>query len=384
MEVSQTASVLIIGGGIIGLSLARELHKRGVGKIRILERGKLGQESSFAAAGMLAPQAEAETADDFFNFCRDSKNLYTDFAGQLLAETGIDVELDCSGTLYLAFSETDVAEIRRRFAWQKKAGLVVEHLSAEEARKIEFPVSRKVREALFFPHDWQVENRKILLALQKYAKLNGIEVTENARVENLLIEKGKIVGAKTAAVNFFAETVVLATGAWTSLIKTGENVAPLPLVKPIRGQIISFKPARRRFSKTIYSPRGYLVPRADGRILIGATVEDAGFDKTVTTDGIKFLLEVASEISPELENLEIFNQWAGLRPFAADALPILGASPEIENLYVATAHYRNGILLAPLTAKILADKIVENSNSNYLEVFGINRLQIEKATAEKI
>ncbi len=376
---SRTANILIIGGGVIGLSLALELHKKDVKKITILERGKLGQESSFAAAGILAPQAEAEKPDDFFHFCNDSKNLYINFAEQLFEETGVDIELDRNGTLYLAFSETDVAEIHRRFEWQKKVGLEVEHLSAEEARKAEPFVSSDVREALFFPNDWQVENRKLLVALQKYAKLNSLEIIENTEVKNLLIENGKIFGAETADKKFFAETVILATGAWTSLIKSGENALSRLKVKPIRGQILSFKTAKRLFSKVIYSPRGYLVPRFDGRILVGATVEDTGFDKNVTTSGIKFLLETASEISPNLANLEIFDKWAGLRPVAADGLPILGAFAEIENLHIATAHFRNGILLAPLTAKILADKIVGDSDSKYLEVFSPRRFQTKKA-----
>ena len=369
----QTSNILIIGGGVIGLSLARELHKKGAEKITVLERGKLGQESSFAAAGILAPQAEAEKADVFFQFCNDSKNLYQNFAEQLLAETAIDIELDRNGTLYLAFTETDVAEIRHRFDWQKKAGLPVEHLSANEARKAEPFISPDVREALFFPNDWQVENRKLLAALQKYAKLNDIEIVENAEVKNLLFEKVKVVGAETTEGKTFAETVMLATGAWTSLIKSSENALSLPLVKPIRGQILSFRTVKRLYSKVIYSPRGYLVPRFDGRILVGATVEDVGFNKTVTENGIKFLLEIASEISPGSVGLEISDKWAGLRPFTADGLPILGAFPEVENLHIATAHYRNGILLAPLTAKILADKIVENSDSKYLQVFSPKR-----------
>jgi glycine oxidase ThiO len=372
---SKNQEILIVGGGVIGLSLARELHKKGAGKIIILERGKLGRESSFAAAGILAPQAEAEKPDDFFHFCSDSKNLYLNFAEKLSTETGIDIEVDRNGTLYLAFSETDAAEIRRRYKWQKKFELNVEYLNAEAIRKAEPFVSPDVRGALFFPNDWQVENRKLLAALQKYAKLNDIEVIENAEVKNLLIEKAKVVGAETSKGKIFTQTVVLATGAWTSLIKLSENALPLPEVKPIRGQILSFKTAKRLFSKVIYSPRGYIVPRIDGRILIGATVEDAGFDKNITISGTNFLLETALEISPNLANLKIYDKWAGLRPFASDGLPILGAIPKIENLFIATAHFRNGILLAPLTAKILADKIVENLDSKYLEIFSPQRFK---------
>ncbi len=296
MSLSRTANILIIGGGVIGLSLARELSKKGAGKITILERGAAGQESSYAAAGMLAPQAETDEADDFFHLCVESNKLYPQFAEEILAETGISIELDRGGTLYLALTDDDVKQIRRRFAWQTTAGLNVEHLNADEARKLEPFVSPDVREALFFPNDWQVENRKLLAALRKCAKINRIEIVENAEAKRLLIENNKIVGAETESEKIAAETVVLATGAWTSLIKAGNLT--MPAVKPIRGQILSYRTAKRLFQTVIYSPRSYLVPRLDGRILAGATVEDVGFDKSVTASGVDFLRDNAVEIAP--------------------------------------------------------------------------------------
>ncbi len=369
MSLKQTTDVLIIGGGIIGLALARQLRRKGIQNITILEKNPTcGMEASNAAAGMLAPQAETDKIDCFFNFCRESRDLYPNFAAELFEETGVDIELDRNGTLYAAFTEHDSAEIRKRFEWQKKAGLNVEFLSAEETRKAEPFISPDVREALYFPNDWQVENRKLLSALRRFAELNQIKIVESTEVKSLPTENGKITGAKTETENFFAEKVILTTGAWTSLIKLGENGSFFVKVKPIRGQMLSFQTAKRLFTKVIYSPRGYLVPRVDGRILVGATVEDVGFDKNVTANGVEFLRENAMEIAPGLVNLKISESWAGLRPFAADGLPILGGFPEIENFFIATAHYRNGILLAPLTAKILAEKIVENCDSEYLEV----------------
>lgn len=368
---ARVSDILIIGGGVIGLALARELHKKSAGRITILERGEVGREASFAAAGMLAPQAEADAGGDFFRFCTESNRLYTQFAAELFDETDVDIELDRSGTLYLAFTENDAAEIRRRLTWQKNAGLEVEHLTAQETRQAEPFVSPDVLESLFFPNDRQVENRKLLHALQKYCALYGLEICENTEVKKLSIVSDRIAGVETETEKFVAEIVVLATGAWTSLIKTDGFF--LPQIKPVRGQMLSFSAPRRLFSKVIYSPRGYLVPRADGRILAGATVEDAGFDKSVTDAGIEFLRDHALEIAPSLVNLEIRESWANLRPFAADGLPILGAIDRKENLFIATAHYRNGILLAPLTAKILVNKIAENKDSEYLEFFSPDR-----------
>lgn len=377
MNLSKTQDVLIIGGGVIGLSIARRLHKKGVREITVLERGAVGQEASYAAAGMLAPHAETDKRDDFFHLCDESNKLYPAFAAELFEETGVDIELDRNGTLYLAFTDEDVKEIRHRFAWQKGVNLEVEHLSAEETRRLEPFVSPDAREALFFPNDWQVENRRLLAALQKYAALNRIEIVENAAVENLLIKNEKICGAAIKDKKLHAEKVVLATGAWTSLIKAGGF--SMPKIKPVRGQILSFKTAKRLFTRVIYSPRGYLVPRRDGRILAGATVEDVGFDKSVTLAGISFVRENALEIAPSLVNLDVAEKWAGLRPFAADGFPVIGAFPEIENLFVAAAHYRNGILLAPQTAKILADRIIGNSESEYLKIFSPRRFQAAKA-----
>jgi glycine oxidase len=366
--------VLIIGGGVIGLSIARQLKKKGVSDITILEKAELGKESSYAAGGMLAPHAETDKFDDFFYFCRESLNLYSDFAEELFSETGVDIELDKEGTLYLAFNEHDVREIRERFEWQKHAGLEVEHLSAIEIHKLEPFASPDVMEGLFFPNDWQVENRKLLLALQKFCELNEIKVIENTEITRLLFEDGKLKGAESGATRFFADTVVLATGAWTSLIKT-ESFS-LPKVKPIRGQMVAFQTAKRLFSKVIYSPRGYLIPRQDGRIIAGSTTEDVGFDKAVTDLGLDIIREKVLEIAPGLVNLEIKESWAGLRPFATDGFPFLGELAE--NLLIATAHYRNGILLAPITAKIMAEKVVNNRDSRYFEVFRPNRLQVLK------
>ena len=365
--------VLIIGGGIIGLSIARELHKRKAGKITILERGKIGKEASHAAAGMLAPNAETEKLDDFYRFCEESNKLYSAFCDELFDETGVDVELNKSGTLYLSLTENDSDEIRQRFEWQKNAGLDVELLSANDTKRLEPFISPDVRESLFFPNDWQVENRKLFHALEKFAEFNEIEIRENTEIKRLIVENGKVVGAETESEKFYAEKVILTAGAWSSLIETEHFT--LPEVKPIRGQMISFHTAKQLYERVIYSPRGYLVPRRDGRILIGATVEDVGFDKNLTEAGIEYLRETAFEIAPSLANLEISEKWTGLRPISKDGLPILGEVSGIEDLFIATAHYRNGILLAPLTAKILAEKIAENKDSDYLKIFNLRRFQ---------
>lgn len=366
--------VLIIGGGVIGLSIARELHSRGIQQITVLEKGVCGEESSWAAAGMLGPQAEADKPGTFYDLCSESRDLYPAFADDLLAGTGINIELDRSGTLYVAFTDEDVAVLNIRYEWQKKAGLAVERLTADETRRAEPFISPDVRMSLLFPNDWQVENRKLLTALKRYAEINDIEIRENAAVESFLIDAGRVTGAKTKDSTFLADKTVLATGTWSSLIKICDAAMPFA-VTPVRGQMICMRTAKRLFERVIYSRRGYIVPRADGRILAGSTTEFAGFTKGVTDDAINDLSNMAFEIAPSMDRLPVIDSWSGLRPYAADGMPIIGSVDGVENLFIATAHYRNGILLAPVTAKIAADVLTTGASDSRFHQFSPNRFR---------
>ncbi len=370
----MTSEVLIIGGGVIGLSIAHEMHKQGAKRISIIEKGICGEESSWAAAGMLGPQAEADEGGLFFDMTLASRDLYPEFAAELEAETGIEVGLDRSGTLYLAFTDEDLRLLRDRYEWQKEVGLPVELLTAGEARRAEPFASPSVREALFFPGDWQVDNRKLLAALHKYAEINGIQIIENTSVERLIVEENRVVGVETASGEIRGEQTVLATGAWTSLIKVG--VADMPFkVEPVRGQIIAFHTAKQLFKHVVYTRRGYIVPRTDGRILAGSTTEFVGFEKAATDSAAASLREIASEIAPSIASLSIADHWTGLRPFTADGLPVLGPIAGIEGLTIATAHYRNGILLAPLTAKIVSERLVQGIEHAAFTAFGVDRFR---------
>lgn len=369
----MSPEVLIIGGGVIGLSIARELHKNGVVRITVIDRGAIGAEASWAAAGMLAPNIETDTSEDFHRFGIESLELYPDFTAELLDETGVDIELDRSGALCLAFDENEGAELENTFRRQKLRNVPVEYLTGDAVRKLEPLVSESTREALFYPSDSQVDNRKLVSALRTFAGTNGIRIIENTEISGLIDSGSKILGARTESGDVWADVTILATGAWTSLIKIGDAFVPVA-VKPIRGQMISFNAGTRQIRRVIYSPRGYVVPRLDGRVIVGATVEDVGFDKNVTDEGIDILSSAAAEMIPRFSGHAITERWAGLRPFAADGLPVLGAIPGYGNAFVATAHYRNGILLAPATAKILTKRIVGGVESRYLRAFGVDRV----------
>ncbi|HBR56082.1 MAG TPA: hypothetical protein DEA22_01205, partial [Blastocatellia bacterium] len=228
--------ILIIGGGIIGLSIARELHRRGIRRITIVERGIAGREASWAAAGMLAPNAENDEFDEFFRLCCESNNAYPRFCAELRDETGIDIDLDSSGTLFLLGSEADPTETEKRIERQRRFGIRVDRVSSTDLSKIEPNIAARDREALFFGDDLQVDNRKIVEALLEYCKRAEIEISENIEILNLLRENGKIVGAESAAKRFQADQIILATGAWTNFVKIDGRELPFS-VKPIRGQM---------------------------------------------------------------------------------------------------------------------------------------------------
>lgn len=380
VQINGTAEVVIIGGGVIGLSIARALALRGIRDVLLIERGSLGAESSWAAAGMLAPQAEANRAHEFFELTCRSRDLYPAFAESLFAETGIDIELDSAGTLYLAFTDEDVLDIDRRYEWQNAAGLPIEKLSAGEVIKREPCISKGVRAALEFPLDTQVENRRLLNALVAANERLGVRLQTETEVMGLSLTRDRVTGVETSRGAISANSVVIAAGAWSSQIALDKSLPDLR-IKPVRGQMLCFQPEIPLSRQVIYSPRGYIVPRRDGRLLAGSTTEQAGFDKQVTAAGTQSILSAAGEISARILLLPVTDSWAGLRPRAGDTLPVLGPCAEIGGLHYATGHYRNGILLAPVTGELIAASIVDQVFPSELEIFSPDRFRLVSAIA---
>src|SRR6185295_15563618 len=355
--IKGSADVVIIGGGVIGLAIARSLALHGVRDVCLVERGTLGTEASFAAAGMLLPQVEADAEDDFFKLACRSRDLYPSFAKDLREETGVDVELDTTGTLYLALNEHDQEEIEQRYDWQTRAGLSVNLLNVAQARELEPYISESSHGALLFPNDMQVENRRLLSALANSVNNLGVTVLTETNVESLMIERDRVEGVQTSRGPVVCNSIVIAAGTWSSFLLRS-SVLPDPAIQPVRGQMICLGSKPQLTRHVLYSPRGYLVPRQDGRLLAGSTSENAGFAKRVTAGGISSILQNTLEISPAVATLPVVDTWAGLRPRPADGLPVLGPCGEIDGLFYATGHYRNGILLAPLTAELITEAIV--------------------------
>lgn len=364
----------VIGGGVIGCSIAWRLGQAGM-RVVVIERGRVGGEASHAAGGMLAPLAEAERADDFFNLTVAGLAMYADFARELKESSGVEVEYRAEGTLYLALTEEDEEEIDRRCRWQHEAGLNVERLDASRALELEPLINPAVRFALKYPGDHQIDNRRLMTALHTAALNAGVEFWPYTEARELLVEsvsgQKRITGVATARGEVRARAVVVAAGSWSSLLRCDEP--PRFEIEPVRGQMVAIEMHAPAVRHVIYSCRGYLVPRLSGFLIAGSTTEHAGYDKRVTAGGVASIIERAIEITPSLANQTVTETWAGLRPHAPDDLPILGADPRVAGLIYATGHYRNGILLAPITARAISELIIKGESLINLAPFNVAR-----------
>jgi glycine oxidase len=362
---------IIVGGGVIGCSIALKLAEAGL-KVAVIERGRVGCEASRAAAGMLAAQSEATGVGPFFDLCLRSRAMYREFAAQLTDASGIDVEYKDEGMLFVEVEGEDVNESMRWASWQAEAGLPLQRLSGSAIRELEPGVTESATGAIFIPDDHQVENRRQMDALEVAIERAGVELMERKAATGLMIDRERVCGVACGDERFAAGTVVVAAGSWTSALlePVGLNVE----VIPARGQMIAVGGRTCPIKRVIHSRKVYVVPRRDGRILIGATLEYAGFQKSVTVDGIHSLLGAATEVVPDLKNFEIIESWAGLRPDTADHLPVIGPTG-VENLSLATGHFRSGILLAPITAQLVAEVILNGSVPDELTPFGVERFR---------
>jgi glycine oxidase len=383
-SLGEAADVAVVGGGVAGLATARELARRGM-SVAVIDNGKAGG-ASRAAAGMLAPQAEADYPDDFFELLCASREMYPAFAASVGEESGLGIEIDQTGTLYVALTPEDEDEAERRFAWQSRAGLEVERLTAAEARGLEPAVSPDVRMALLFPRDWQVESRRLVIALDAAAERLGVRIIRAVEASGVIVADGRAAGVVTSEGEMRAGAVVFAAGAWhSSLHKFSDSEGPYlnddPCVEPVRGQILCFQQLDAQpplVRHVVYGARGYVVPRRDGKLLAGSTTEHAGFDPRVTEEGAASIAAHAAEVVPGVASLDVTDSWAGLRPRTADGLPVLGESTDVRGLFYATGFYRNGILLAPAAGEIVADLLTGGDTRlslRILETFSPARFQ---------
>jgi glycine oxidase len=371
---ARSPTIAVIGGGVIGLGVAWRLAQRGAA-VTVFDKAAAGSGASHAAAGMLAICAEAEPGEeDLVALGRASQSLWPAFAAELQDATGLSVDLRGEGTLVVALNPDDQARLRHHLAFQQSLGLPVEWISAADARQREPHLASGITGAVWSPQDHQVDNRKLVVALHAAATAAGAVVREQAPVERILIAQGRTTGVRlSGGTEFTADTVVLAAGAWSRTID-GVPSALRPPVRPVKGQMMSLRmdPAAPLLTHVVRAPNVYMVPRGDGRLILGATVEEKGFDETLTAGGILALLEAAWRALPAIEESPIEEMWVGHRPGSRDDAPVIGPGPA-EGLLYATGHYRNGILLAPITADAVARLAVDGEIDPSIRPFGINR-----------
>jgi len=343
----NSCDVIITGAGIIGVSLGLELRQRGA-KVLVLDRGEPGQEASSAAAGMLAP-GDPETPRALQPLARESARMFPEYVGMLEGLSGMQVDFRRHGTIAL-LDPSSAAATPPEYT----------RLSADDLRRLEPHIQNHAGSAFFIQED-TVDPRLLMRAVISAARNRGVEIRANTEVHEIRSSSNEIEMVTSAGV-FTAGIAVNCRGAWSG--------AP---VKPRKGQMLYLQPAQQGLLQhVVHAPDLYIVPRSTGKILIGATVEDVGFDKSVAPATLQGLRRTAAKYLPELEPAPIIESWAGLRPGTPDNLPILGPT-ETPRVFVASGHFRNGILLAPITAWIMADLVTGKAPSMDISAFAISR-----------
>ncbi len=357
--------VIVVGGGVIGCACAFELARAGCA-VTILERGLPGGEASGAAAGLLSPLGEA-AGTPFRELAVASWRLYPSVARELRERTGVDVEHVTRGTIYPLYTAQDVRAAEARSRWALGPEFGVEAWDRSDLQAREPALSSRVSGAMFVRGDHWINNQRLVVAYAQAAVGAGAALITGCGVSRVLVEDGRARGVVAEGERFEADAVLLAAGAWTAALAASFG-GRLP-VEPRRGQMVALVHVPPVVRHCLHDEEVYLVPRPSGELLVGATVERVGFQRAVTAQAIAALLAAAIGLVPALGGLPISRTWFGFRPWAPDSLPILGPWPGIEGLWVATAHFRNGILLAPITARLMTEWIVTGAPSMPLKEF---------------
>ncbi|MCE4223894.1 glycine oxidase ThiO [Methylobacterium sp. C25] len=368
----ERCDVAVVGGGLIGLSIAWRLARAGR-SVTVLERDSIGSGASLAATGMLAPAAEHEPGSDLLlPLALDSLRRWPGFRDELQADAGIGIDYREGGTLVLAIGRDEVERLRFRFELQNRAGVAAEWVSGPEARAREPLLRPNVSAGIRCPLDAQVDPRLVMQSLVTACERAGVRILEMLPVKHIIASSTSTASLDTPQGTLRADTVILATGAWSGeggLLPGSES---LP-VRPIKGQSLALKTTRRTgtLSNMVWTEQIHMAPKADGTLIVGATVEDCGFREGVTAGGLFALLEGARRVLPGVEEMEVEAVWSGYRPTSDDDAPILDVLPN--GVIVATGHHRNGYLLAPSTAYAVAELLERGSLPDYARGFGLGR-----------
>lgn len=347
----------IAGGGIIGAAIALELAREGL-RVGLFDRQEPGREASWASAGILSPAPENAAMVALTEIAKASLALYPGFIGNVEELSGLKAGFRPHGTIEAIFSRDARAELSTTIALHHGLGLRAEPLSAEDAQRIEPALSEDLEAAVLRPDEASVDNRALTLAVLEAARRTGVEIFPESEVVAITSEGSQCTGLQTTREKISASHTILAAGSRSAAIHGARRYAP---VLPAKGQMVSLR-GGVPIERVLWSDKIYLVPRNDGRILAGATVERIGFDTTVTAGGVEKILAAAIELAPSLAGARIEETWAGLRPDSPDHLPILGPT-DLDGFLCATGHFRSGILLTPITAKLIREWITGKSVS---------------------
>lgn len=367
----STFDVIVIGGGIIGCSIALALAERG-SRVAIIERQFLGAEASSAAIGGLTPQSDEFTRGPLRQFALDSVEAYPDWLAHLAELTGIHVEYHTYGQLEVAFDEQEVARLEEHLLEWQNEKFDVQRLSREEVLQLEPLVNQEVLVGCHLRSEPHLDPVQLLAAVAAALHHQGCTVIEGHPVIEVVRSKGRATGVKLFDGSILSsEWVVLAAGAWSGHIV---GVPPCP-VFPIKGQVLLARLRPQPFRHHIHASPGYIVPRTDGRVVLGVTYEEADYDKRVTVGGLHHILNNTVRISRMLNDCEVIGYWAGLRPRTPDKKPILGLSSEVERLVFATGHFGLGITLAPITAHVISGVIMDGGFPTNLQDYSPDRFR---------
>lgn len=369
----------IIGGGIVGLACGWQLAKKGF-HVEILEKEKEFKGAAWVSAGMLAPQAELGFEEfDYFSLCMKSLDMYPAFLSELEKDSDVHVPIKRCGTLMAAFDRDQTERLKRIKDFRLKVNMPGKWLTGSEAKELEPLLSPKCTCGLLFEEDAEVDNRKLLEALKQAFINYGGKLYEEHEVEWVDIVNGKAKSLHFHGIYAEYDSILIAAGSWLPKIRGLEFLSDC-FIKPVKGQIISLKSSPEfHLSYAVRANDVYIVSKSDGRIIVGASVEDFGYDRTITAGAVYTLLENAWEALPGIYELEMLGVEAGLRPGSLDNQPILGKT-EVENLFIAGGHYRSGVLLAPITAYNIVNIIAGEEYSEYIDKFSVNRFMKEKVS----
>jgi glycine oxidase len=378
----KSYDIAIVGGGLIGASIAFELASEKL-RVIVLDRQQPGQEASWAAAGMLSPAPDSPRDIPLVSLSLESLRLYPDYIGAIGEFSKQSTGYKTDGAIEIFSGPAGERDRDERVAECRRLGIAIELISIENAREWEGAIGPTAAAAAWLPKEGTVEPRLLMSAVLDAARNRGVEFRADAAVTGFAIEGGRCSGVFVGGEKIGADQVILAAGSFCNqLCDEIEGLAPMAPTRPVRGQMMALRPDAKLLGKVLRSKTGYLVPRGDGRIVAGSTSEEAGFEKRVTAGGIRKILDNALELAPALSDAEIVETWSGLRPGTPDDLPILGPS-EIEGLLIATGHYRNGILLAAVTAKLVREWITRGQTTLDASRFSPLRFAESKAEVQR-